>query len=470
MIGQVVRHGRTTRDSKNLEAHLLKDAGARIEILNSVAPDLYAAMSDMQLARDGSRAESAFLHLSISPARNMNDDELRHVANIVIRHFGADDHQAVFVIHDKDRSTNKGNSHGHIVLGRVGPDGHVISSGFEKIRLETAMRIAEFELGEIATLGRHHGSTLKWLRNNGRDDVADYMVLAHSEKPEKPMSSASPAIRQKIERTTGKDLNSISCAVRDAWEKSDNGQSFAAALSDAGLSLKTGKKDGVFVVLHNGHEVAALDRLLKEKRNIVKLKMGDFQDDNSTKDNDNSVSSDERYLQGKPSEQKRSRKIDTIAEPFRDTRAAAGRAYRIDTAIARSDFVGAKASHDRYRRSRKEGRQIDRKTSLISLDKIRLSNNTVIAAQCIKTHKIRKDISNFEFQSAFQLIENRTSGWEFIRFLKDDLMCKIKEVHEKYFKRPEPVKGVFIKKNAEKSIYKNHEKYLGDEPANMKFG
>lgn len=60
MIGQAVRHGRNQRDAKNLHAHLMKDKGARIEILNSAADDLQAIMSDMQLLRDGSKADAAF--------------------------------------------------------------------------------------------------------------------------------------------------------------------------------------------------------------------------------------------------------------------------------------------------------------------------------------------------------------------------------------------------------------------------
>lgn len=108
----------------------------------------------------------------------MSDDELRKVADIVMSHFNAGEHQAALVIHEKERSSKNGNRHAHLVLGRVGFDGQIIASGFEKIKLETAMRIAEYEMNEPVTLGRHHSSGVKWLRNNGRDDVADYMVMA----------------------------------------------------------------------------------------------------------------------------------------------------------------------------------------------------------------------------------------------------------------------------------------------------
>jgi len=131
MIGQAVRHGRTAKDAKNLHAHLMKDKGARVEIINSVVDNLQDAMDDMQLARDASRADAAFLHLSFSPARDMTDDELRQVASIVAKHFNAEHHPAALVIHDKDRASGKGNAHGHLVLSRFDDDGNIIPSGFE---------------------------------------------------------------------------------------------------------------------------------------------------------------------------------------------------------------------------------------------------------------------------------------------------------------------------------------------------
>ena len=274
MIGQAVKHGRSGRDARNLCNHLLKDSGARIEMLNSAASTLEEIMDDMMLARDGSRAKDAFLHLSISPSRDMSDDELRQVAGIVARHFGAEDHQAALVFHDKDRASGKGNRHAHFVLGKVGPDGQVIPAGFEKIRMETAMRLAEFEMKESATLGRHHASSIKWLRENGREDVATWLEQSHGATPEKPTSAASPAKRQKIERVTGTDLTTVIGTVRSAWERSDNGKSFSAALAEAGFDVAPGKKTGVYIISKNGTELGALDRLLKQKRGDVARKMG----------------------------------------------------------------------------------------------------------------------------------------------------------------------------------------------------
>lgn len=265
MIGGVTRHGRTSRDAKKLAAHLLKEPGVVVRIANSIAPDLPSALQDMLLARDGSRADSAFLHLHISPARKMTEAELRKAAMIVLRHFDAADHPAVFVIHEKKRIGGDGGAHAHVVLGRVGPDGTVLPSGFEVIRMETAMRIVEFELGEPATLGRHHASASRWLRQHGREDVADWLEAAHGRDPEKPRSPATPQKRQAMERK-GTQFPEARAAILAAWTSAKDQESFRESLSASGLTVVTGTKPEVWIVRHGNVEVGALDRIVRRKR------------------------------------------------------------------------------------------------------------------------------------------------------------------------------------------------------------
>lgn len=67
MIGGVVSHCRTKRDAGALRDHLLKDAGASVEVVNSAAPSLDEALWEMQWLRDGTRAEAAALHSTCRP-------------------------------------------------------------------------------------------------------------------------------------------------------------------------------------------------------------------------------------------------------------------------------------------------------------------------------------------------------------------------------------------------------------------
>lgn len=436
MIGQAVRHGRTRRDAFNLRAHLLKDARATFVAINSVAPDLEAIMSDMLLARDGSRAQSAFLHISLSPARDMSDDELRQAAAIVMKHFGACDNQAALIIHGKDRVGGKGNSHAHLVLGRVSPDSEVISSGFEKIRLETAMRIAEYEMNEPAILGRHHESCVKWLRSHGRSDVADFIVAAHGETPLKPTSRASPSARQMIERTTGRDLASITHDVQSAWEKSDNGQSFSTALMSTGLTVKSGKKEGVFVVCNGDQELGALDRILKIKRTIVKIKMGEVKNDNTTATAKEAADTT-GYIQRSQIEPSRHSKTIPIVEPTRTSRATREWPDRANPAITGGNSTGTTTSDVDDGSYGKENRYYEQKTCLIALDKVRLSSESVLAGQALLNHKVRKNITQFETIYAGHEIESHKYGWGWVRRFREELIEKLREIHQRHFRKNE---------------------------------
>ncbi|MBO1907022.1 hypothetical protein KHP60_21155 [Microvirga sp. 3-52] len=276
-IGGIVRHGRTRRDAQNLEAHLLKDASeADVEIVNSIAPTLNELLQDMQVARDGAGADAAFLHFHISPSISMTIDQMRRAGEIVRQHFGAVDHPCAMVPHRKDRIGGDGDLHGHFAIQRA-YGGKVIPSGFEIIKMETAMRLVEYEFGEKPTLGRHHASSLKWLRANGREDVADWLEAAHGADPERPRSAASPAKRQGLKRK-GVELPEAKELIARAWTVSDDAKAFRNALREQGFDVTPGKKDGVFVVTQDGIEIGSVDRLVKEKRAAVAARMKGLDD------------------------------------------------------------------------------------------------------------------------------------------------------------------------------------------------
>jgi hypothetical protein len=272
MIGGVTRHGRTHRDSRALAAHLLREPDARVEMLDCAAEDLPGALRTMEIMRDGSKADAAFLHIHLSPARAMTDEELRRAAEIVRGHLGAEDHPAALVVHEKPRRGGEGGRHAHLVLGRVGPEGDVLPSGFEKVRLETAVRIAEFELGEAPTLGRHHASAVRWLREHDRADVADWLEAAHGPKPDRPTSAASPDRRQGLARQ-GLELADVRERVAAAWAASDSPQAFRHALREQGIGVSPGRKPGLWIVAAGDVEVGSLDRIIRRPRREVTARM-----------------------------------------------------------------------------------------------------------------------------------------------------------------------------------------------------
>lgn len=267
MIGNVVSHGRSGRDARNLSAHLLKteqNERVAVRIDNMLATDLPASLRDMQLMRDGTRADAAFLHISISPGRQMTDAEVHRAGDIVLRHLGMAEHGCARVLHDKPRVGGEGGTHLHLVVARVGPDGLVVRAGLDKIRVETACRLAEFELGEAPTLGRHHPSALRFFEKN-RPEVAAWLTAGLGSQPERPRSAVTPDQRRVLDRKQI-DFRDVRETVRLALSQSDGPQALRAALGEAGLSVVAGDKAGAWIVQRDGEFVGALDRLAKQKR------------------------------------------------------------------------------------------------------------------------------------------------------------------------------------------------------------
>ena len=432
MIGVAVRHGRTKSEAQNLASHLLKETSVPVELINSGASDLHDIMSDMLVARDGSRADAAFLHFFISPARDMSDNELRQAADIALRHFGAEDHQAAFMIHEKNRASGKGNRHAHVVVGRVGPDGKVLQAGFEKIKMETATRIAEYELGEPVVLGRHHTSCLKWLRANGRNDVADYMEAAHGSKPKQPKSLASPGARHKIERL-GLNLTDVTSAVQASWDHSDNGHSFVTALYEKGFDVAPGEKAGVYVVLKDGAVLGSLDRLLKKRRREVSDRMmetNNMKGKNHESESTAKTSDTSNHGAGK-SDIRSSHRASPTAGPVERARASGRRADRSASSITGIGFSRPASSPDDDGRSTKGRQRIKAQQTLTSLDQSRLKNSTVFAAQSLRTHRLL--VTRHQINDAVRKIEAHKSGWSWIEEFRNDLLEKIRDIRQRLF-------------------------------------
>ncbi|WP_186415103.1 relaxase/mobilization nuclease domain-containing protein [Pannonibacter sp. P2PFMT1] len=315
------RHARTRRDSRALIAHLLKsESNPRAIILGgTLAADLPAAMRDMERLRDASKADAAALHIHISPAREMSDAELRRAAEIVIAHLGAQGHPAALVVHEKERRDGAGHHHAHLVLGRVSPDGRVLESGFEKIRLETAARLIEYEMHEPATLGRHHKSSVRWLRANGRDEVARWLEAAHGPDPDRPQSAASPEKRQALSRQRI-ELSEARAEIRAAWSAGG-----AEALREAGYLINAGQKPGVYIVTRAGAEIGSLDRLTGQKRADIRIAMEANPDQVSRIDSEYEVTQRNIKPAEKPSSSPAGDPSSEKSTTFRPLRTGAGR-------------------------------------------------------------------------------------------------------------------------------------------------
>src|SRR5690606_1968580 len=125
---------------------------------------------------------------------------------------------------------------------------------------------------------RRTASVAARLVEMGREDVAQLLPQS-SELPRSSMTSGARAAADR----QGIDLPAAQAAVKAAWQRSDTPDAFYAALSEIGLTVSPGRKEGVFIVVSGDVEVGSLDRIVKERRKDVARRMEGFSHEAASK-------------------------------------------------------------------------------------------------------------------------------------------------------------------------------------------
>ena len=275
MIITTVAHGRTPRDTRALLGHLEQQEGQRSRVVAvdwSPADDARGALRAMQLLRDGSRAEVAFHHLTVSPRNRLTPEQRDVVVNRICRALGADEHARIVWEHDgKPRAGAEVDHHFHVVLGHVGPTLRALDMGHSYARLEAVARGIEHDLGEVLTPSRRSRSVAARLRASGRENVAQAVEAAAP--IELPRSATSSRARARADRQGSQSPQEARQAVQAAWVASDSGTALRAALAASGLVVERGRKPGVWVVTQAGLPLGALDRLARVPGAVVEARM-----------------------------------------------------------------------------------------------------------------------------------------------------------------------------------------------------
>lgn len=274
MIITTKRHGRTRRQAGSLLRHLSKQEEQRsrvVAIEGAPVSSPEAALNYMQAMRDGSRARVAFHHIVIAPSRPLTDDQRDEAVRIVLQAMEAEDHAYGLWEHaEKPRRGSDVDTHYHLVVGHVGPDGKALHDSRSFVKLEAAARVMEVDFNHPLTASRRTRAVAAELGRMGRPDVAARMVAGQSS--ELPRSAMSSRTRARAERAAIA-LPDTREAVREAWERSDSAAAFRHAVAEAGLAVSPGSKAGVWVVSQGGIVLGALDRLLSQPRRAVDARM-----------------------------------------------------------------------------------------------------------------------------------------------------------------------------------------------------
>ena len=148
-------------------------AGAR-------AVDWREAAAEMSDEVVGRGVEQPVYHVAIAfdPDDRPTEAEVRAAADRTLRDLGLESHQALVVRH-----TDQPHAHVHLMVNRVGPDGHVWSPWQERLRLRETMEAQERELG-VRWTGRN--------RDLGREPAGDRVPAERAgDRPARRAPSAS---------------------------------------------------------------------------------------------------------------------------------------------------------------------------------------------------------------------------------------------------------------------------------------
>lgn len=220
----MIAKGNPHNDGPYLARYLAADSKGNerselAEIRGFATDNVFDAFALGQLMASGTRCENPFFHVSVRlpDGEALSREQWQQAADRIERHLGFDDQPRAIVFHLK-----KGEEHMHLVWSRIDADiMRAIDPGLYKNKLKEISRILEKEMG------------LQQVKNE-RD----------------PDELTQPAAQDEFKesRRLETDLKAIRETIRECWDMSDNGRSFAAALDEKGLILSRGDKRDFVVI------------------------------------------------------------------------------------------------------------------------------------------------------------------------------------------------------------------------------
>ena len=125
-------------------------------------------------------------------------------------------------------------------------------------------------MGEELTRSRHAATVAGILEQRDQSELA--VQIRRRIGAARPCSGMTKASRARAERA-GIHLPRIRRQVRDAYERSDDRASFAAALAEHDLAIEPGRTAGVLVVRQGNVDLGAIDRLVDRSRDEVAVRL-----------------------------------------------------------------------------------------------------------------------------------------------------------------------------------------------------
>ncbi len=236
MIGKA----RTGRNFQGLQNYLLRcdrtDTQDRVAWVSTRNlpddPDLAAHLMEVT-AMQSQRVEKPVYHLTVSvpPEERLSRQELREVAETLLRDLGLEEHQALLVAH---RDTE--HQHVHVMVNRVHPETHrAWKTSHDYARIESSLRRQELERELRQVPGRHAPTP-------GRDRTSEVGLTSGQ--------------RRERERTGHQTFaDHVRSVARDDLRQARSWKELHERLSELGLAVR--KRGRGLVVTDGQHQVKA---------------------------------------------------------------------------------------------------------------------------------------------------------------------------------------------------------------------
>lgn len=232
-----------------LAAHLMNpndnDHIALEELRGFAANDLTGALEEAYAVSKGTRCKQFLFSLSINPPKDaeVTVDQLHDAAVRAGKAVGLEGQPFGFVVHEKE-----GRRHAHAVWSRIDADEmKAINLPFFKDRLKALSKELYLENGWELPNGH---------RENGWANPLNFTLAEWQQAKRLDL-----------------DPREVKQVFRDAWQKSDNGSAFRAALEDRGFFIAKGDRRA-FVALDLHGEVYALTKMSGAKTKELVERLG----------------------------------------------------------------------------------------------------------------------------------------------------------------------------------------------------
>lgn len=233
MIAKGNLHGAGARLARYLVTGKKGERAELVELRGFASADIGAAFLDVEIQARGTRAEKPFFHayVRLAAGEALDRKQWRYVADRIERQLGFVGQPRAVAFHHLPA----GETHMHVAWSRIDlEDMRALDPGLYKFKLKEISRALEIELGLLRV---------------SSERAPDNRTLAPG--------------RNEFEqaRRLGTDLKAIRNTIRECWEQSDTGRSFAAALDARGLILARGDKRDFVVIDHAGGDHALSKRI-----------------------------------------------------------------------------------------------------------------------------------------------------------------------------------------------------------------